>query len=84
MDIADKIFKNKRYKKIVDQLSNETLKIVANNRLRALKEAQRGIAKEEPEKVDDMEYLEAQADVMQNFAKSLLEKRSKSKTSKPI
>lgn len=79
MDITDEILKNDKYKDLVDGLSSQTLKLVAENRLRALKEAHRGIAEMEPEKTNDMAYLESQADAMQSFAKKLLAKRAKKK-----
>ena len=81
MDITEKILKNDKYKKLVNGLSSQTLKLVAEDHLRALKEARRGIAEMEPQKTNDMEYLEAQAEAMQTFAKNLLAKRAKKKSS---
>jgi len=77
MDITEEIFKNKRYRKLVDQLSNETLELVANDHLRALKEAHRGIQKEEPYKINDLEYLEALSNEMQKMARIILGERAK-------
>lgn len=79
MDIAEEILKNKSYKKLVDRLSTNTLELIAKDHLKALKEAHKGIKKEEPERLNDIEYLQAQADAMQAFAKKLLAKRAKKK-----
>ena len=77
MDITEEIFKNDRYRKLVDQLSNETLELVANDHLRALKEAHSGIQKEEPDKINDLEYLEALSNEMQKLAQRVLDERAK-------
>lgn len=77
MNVTEEILKKERYKKIVDGLSKQTLKLLAEDRLNALKAAHKGIEEIEPERVNDMDYLEVQADAMQSFAKSLLAKRTK-------
>jgi len=77
MDITDEILKNDKYKKLVDRLSTKTLKLIAEDHLRALQEAHKGIKKEEPERLNDLEYLQAMADGMQILAKTVLGKRSK-------
>lgn len=78
MDLLDAIQKNPRYKAIIDSLSTETLEIIANDHQRALEKARKGIQQEEPEKVDDVEYLEDMASAMQKIAQAELKNRSKS------
>ena len=73
----DIIFKNKRYKEQIDQLSDETVTLIAKDHLKALEAAQKGIAQQEQEKVDDIEYLEAVATEMQKLAQKVLEERKK-------
>ena len=76
MDLLDLIQNNPRYKAIIDSLSTETLAIVANDHQRALREARKGILREEPERIDDTEYLEAMATAMQHVAKRELNRRN--------
>lgn len=58
-------------------LSTKTLKLIAEDHLRALKEAHKGIKQEEPDRLNDIEYLQAMADGMQKLARVVLEKRTK-------
>ncbi len=74
MDIAEEILKNKKYKEQIDRLSNETLLLIANDHLAALEAAQRGIQQVEPDKVNDVEYLELVANAMQQLAQKVLKK----------
>jgi hypothetical protein len=78
MDITNKILKNKRYKELIDQLDDETLELIANDHLKALEAAKKGIQREEPEKTDDVEYLETMANEMQKMAQRVLSKKSHS------
>ncbi len=82
MNITEEILKNKKYKKQVDRLSTEILKIIAKDHIRALEEAYKGVKQEEPERSNDVEYVQAQADAMQLMAKTVLEERTKKKPSK--
>ncbi len=75
MDYTDDILKNKRYKEQIDKLSSETLQLISNDDLQALEAAQKGIRQEEPEKLDDTEYLQTVADVMQKLARRVLKER---------
>ncbi|HUD45156.1 MAG TPA: hypothetical protein VMR41_06435 [Patescibacteria group bacterium] len=75
MDIAEEILKNEMYKKVIDKLSSETLRVIADDHNRALKEAKKGIDLAEPEKVNDLRHLKVVANGMQELARSLLEKR---------
>lgn len=77
MDTIEQILKNKRYKDQITQLDNELLESIANNHIRALEEAWKGIKQEEPERIDDIEYLQAMADGMQSLAQKVLEERTK-------
>lgn len=70
MDITDKILKNKKYKKQLDRLSKETLRLIANDRQKALEAARKGIKENEPEKINDIEYLELVANAMQKIAQN--------------
>lgn len=72
MDIADKIIENKKYRDQIDRLSNETLVLIAKDHVKALETAQKGIRQEEPEKIDDVEYLQTVADAMQKLAQKIL------------
>lgn len=82
MDVVEEVIKNKKYKKRVDRLSTEILEIIAKDHIRALEEAYKGVKQEEPERSNDVEYVQALADAMQSLAKKILEKRSKKKPSK--
>lgn len=80
MNIIEEVLKNKKYKKQVDQLSTQMLKIIAEDHIRALEEAYKGVKREEPERSNDVEYVQAQADAMQSLAKIILEDRAKKKS----
>lgn len=71
MDVTDKILENEKYREIIDNLDEETLKTIAMDHLKALEAAREGIEEEEPEKVDDVEYLEAMATAMQELARNI-------------
>lgn len=75
MDLLEVILRNPRYQAIIDSLSTETLDIIAKDHQRALEEARKGIQQEEPEKVNDVEYLEAMATAMQQVAQMELKNR---------
>lgn len=77
MDIIQEVLKNGKYKQQLDSLDDETLRRIAEDPFQALKAAQNGVGKEEPEKANDLDYLQAIADSMQKLAKILLEKRVK-------
>lgn len=76
MDTNEEILNNERYREIIDQFDDETLELVANDHLKALKAARKGIEQEEPERIDEVEYLEALATGMQELAKRILEERA--------
>lgn len=76
MDITENILTDKRYKKQIALLSTKILKIIAEDHVRALVEAHKGIKQEEPERVNDLEYLEAMADGMQELAQAVLKNRT--------
>lgn len=73
MNISEVILKNKKYKAQIEQLDDETLRIVAKDHIKALEEASKGIKQEEPEKENDVEYLQAVADAMQKLAQRVLD-----------
>ncbi len=77
MDVTDQILNEKRYKKQLDQLSNELLTKIAEDHVRALEMAHKGIKQEEPGKINDVEYLQAIADGMQKLARRVLEERER-------
>lgn len=77
MDVTDQILKNKQYDKQISEISNENLRIIAENHIRALEEARKGIKLKEPDKNDNVDYLEYLADGMQKLAQKVLEKRKK-------
>lgn len=77
MDVMEEILKNKRYRDRVDQLSDEKLAVIAEDHLKALEEASKGIEDEEPDRVNDLEYLEEIANGMQKLAQKVLELRNK-------
>ncbi|GEM_PF-3729320 len=77
MDITEEIFKNKRYREQINQISSEKLSLIANDPLRALEEARRGIQHEEPDRIDDVKYLQDLADGMQRLAQKVLKERAK-------
>lgn len=82
MITIEELIKDERYKKRIDRLSDKTLLLVADDRIRALKWAYEQVEKEEPERKNDIEYLEVLADGMQKLARTTLDKRSKSSAAK--
>ncbi len=74
MDINENILRDERYKAQIDSLDKETLKLMVEDHIKALEYARKGIEEKEPEKVNDVEYLEAIANGMQKLAKIILEK----------
>ncbi len=79
MITIEEFLKDKRYKKQVNRLSSETLLLVVDDRIKALKWAYEQVEREEPQRKNDLEYLEILADGMQQLAKTVLEKRTKNK-----
>jgi len=77
MNMPEDILSDKRYTKQIEKISDKSLQLIAEDPIRALKEAHKGVKKVEPERVNDLEYLQALADAMQSFAKALLGKRAK-------
>lgn len=75
MDDLKKILEDKRYKERIESLKNKDLEIVAKDEMKALELAKKGIAEVEPEKKDDLEYLNLVAHGVQQLAKMVLEKR---------
>jgi len=77
MDITEKILTDKRYKNRLDKLDSETLLSIADDHIKALEAAHKGIIQVEPKKLNDVEYLQAVADAMQKIAQKVLEIRNK-------
>lgn len=77
MDNINKILTDKRYKEKLDHLSNETLKSVANDPIKAQEVAKKGIEKLEKEKINNIEYLQEVANGIQKLAQILLIIRAK-------
>ncbi len=82
MSTIEELIKDERYKKRVDHLTNDVLKQVVDDRIKALKWAYEQVEQEEPERKNDLEYIEVVAGGMQKLAKIVLNKRSKSKSRK--
>lgn len=76
MDISENIVTQERYKKFFHRFRSETLRRVLKDRSTALECARRGIKAVEPDKLTDR-YVESIADLMQNIARIILEKRVK-------
>jgi hypothetical protein len=74
MDITEKILTNKKYRKQIEVLSIETLRQIAEDPIIALEAARKGIAKEEPNKVNDIAYLQTLADGMQIVARIFIKR----------
>lgn len=72
------IIEQKRYKKRVQKLSSETLRIILKDPSKARKYAQKNIDKTIPDNLRN-EYLKMMVEAMQELAKTILEKRNKSK-----
>lgn len=77
MDKNESIIKNKKYKEQINQLSNKILMKIANDEIFALEAASKGIEQHEPDKINDVEYLQAVADGMQKLAQRILKERAK-------
>jgi|GEM_PF-3441848 len=67
-----------RFKKKIPRLSNETLRIVLTNPTKAREFARKNMDKSVPENEKEI-YLDLMVKAMREFAKTLLEKRKKSK-----
>jgi hypothetical protein len=74
MDIKS-IINDGRYKKQLESLDKEALKLVVDDHIKALEYANIGIRQVEPEKINDIDYLEQVANEMQKLAKMILESR---------
>ncbi len=68
------IINNEFYKKHLESLGKETLKLIVDDHMKALKYADIGIRQVEPEKINDINHLEYVANEMQKLAKMILEK----------
>lgn len=68
----------KRFKKKIPRLSNETLRITLNNPTKAREYAQKNVDKSIPENKKEV-YVNLMVKAMQELAKTVLEKRNKSK-----
>lgn len=77
MDNTKDILMNKRFKEIIDNLSSETLRLIAEDEMKALEAAKKGIEKVEPERIDDVRYLQDVANGMQKLAQVVLAERQK-------
>ncbi len=80
--MPEDILSDKRYAKQIEKISDKSLKLIAEDSIRALKEAYKGVKQEDPERSNDVEYVQSQADAMQLMAKAVLKERSKKKLSK--
>lgn len=80
MNISEDILSDKRYIKQIEKISDKSLKLVAEDSIRALKEVHRGAKKVKPERANDLEYLQALADAMQLMAKTVLKERVENKS----
>jgi hypothetical protein len=77
MDITENIQKNKNYKKQIDQMSKKSLKLIAKDEFKALEAAAKGIKQIEPDKINDAEYVQYVANLLQKLAQKAIEERSK-------
>lgn len=76
MDITEETITGDRYKKQIQILGSEALRIVLEDRTKALEYARKAIEEKEPNNVTE-EYIEIVANGMQKLAKIILEKRKK-------
>ena len=72
------IIEQERYKKRVQRLGSETLRLILKDRSKAREYAQKNIDKKISDDLKD-EYVKMMVEAMQEFAKMVLEKRDKSK-----
>jgi len=77
-DELENVIDQERYKKRIQKLSSETLRILIKDPLKARKYVQKNIDKSVPNNLKD-EYIKMMIEAMQEFAKIVLEKRNKSK-----
>ena len=66
----------KKFQAEIEQFDSENLKIIAENREKALEYARKGIEQVEPEKLTP-EHIESMANELQIVAKMILEERTK-------
>ena len=59
------------FDKLLARLSHKELKSIANNRIKALEYAKKGIEETQPEKLD-LDYIVLVADEMQSFARKIV------------
>lgn len=79
MSVADEIINNphfKFYKEMFEQLDSETLQLAMSDRAKTLEYVKENVKREQPEKVNDTEYIDALVNEMQKVAKEILEKRA--------
>lgn len=72
MDISEEILRNKKYKDKLDKLDRRTVVLIAKDHEKALEAAHKGIRKNEPENINDVEYLEFVADALQKLAQKMI------------
>ena len=72
------IIEQERYKKPVQRLGSETLRLILKDRSKAREYAKKNIDKKISDDLKD-EYVKMMVEAMQEFAKMVLEKRDKSK-----
>lgn len=77
MDITEEIVTQEQYKKFFQRLRSETLRQVIKDRSTALESARKGVIEIDPEKLNDDNYIQLVADLMQKLAKLLLVNRVK-------
>jgi len=70
------IIEQERYKKPVQRLGSETLRLILKDRSKAREYAKKNIDKKISDDLKD-EYIEMMVDGMQTLAETILEKRSK-------
>lgn len=80
MSIADEIINNphfKFYKEMFEKLDSETLRLAMSDRAKTLEYVKENLKREQPEKVNDTEYINALVNEMQKVAKEILQNRTK-------
>ncbi len=80
MSVADEIINNphfKFYKTMFEQLDSETLHLAMSDRAKTLEYVKENVKREQPEKINDTEYIDALVTEMQKVAKEILENRAK-------
>lgn len=80
MSIADEIINDphlKFYRELLERLDTKTLRLAVSDRAKTMEYAKKGLEQEQPELLNNNEYIESLVTEMQKAAQEILLERSK-------